>query len=122
MQGFGTSTKRSFAATRGPDERAALPVPQLAEPRGWWIAMALLPISLVAVPAAAQSGSAAVVYVGSEGRTLATGSIRRVYTEDMEIVYRIGVENRPARPSRARSRLGPRLLSRGSVCVVRSWR
>ena len=43
-------------------------------------------------PAAAQSGSEAVVCVGSERRTLATNPIRRVYTEDMEIVYRIGVD------------------------------
>ena len=45
------------------------------------------------LPAAAQSGSEAVVCVGSERRTLATNPIRRVYTEDMEIVYRIGVDS-----------------------------
>ena len=44
------------------------------------------------LPAAAQSGSEAVVCVGSERRTLQTNPIRRVYTEDMEIVYRIGVD------------------------------
>ena len=44
------------------------------------------------LPAAAQSGSAAVVCVGSETRTLQTNPIRRVYTEDMEVVYRIGVD------------------------------
>ena len=44
------------------------------------------------VPAAAQSGSEAVVCVGSETRTLQTNPIRRVYTEDMEVVYRIGVD------------------------------
>ena len=44
------------------------------------------------LPVAAQSGSEAVVCVGSERRTLATNPIRRVYTEDMEIVYRIGVD------------------------------
>ena len=44
------------------------------------------------LPAAAQSGSEAVVCVGSETRTLQTNPIRRVYTEDMEIVYRIGVD------------------------------
>ena len=44
------------------------------------------------LPAAAQSGSEAVVCVGSERRTLATNPIRRVYTEDMEIVYRIGAD------------------------------
>ena len=44
------------------------------------------------LPAAAQSGSKAVVCVGSERRTLATNPIRRVYTEDMEIVYRIGAD------------------------------
>ncbi|MCY3703947.1 MAG: hypothetical protein OXH08_00355 [Gammaproteobacteria bacterium] len=49
-------------------------------------------ISPFATPAAAQSGSEAVVCVGSERRTLATNPIRRVYTEDMEIVYRIGAD------------------------------
>lgn len=43
-------------------------------------------------PATAQVGSEAVVCVGSERRTLATNPIRRVYTEDMEVVYRIGVD------------------------------
>ena len=56
----------------------------------------LLVFALVLVagylPAAAQSGSEAVVCVGSERRTLATNPIRRVYTEDMELVYRIGVD------------------------------
>ena len=37
------------------------------------------------LPTAAQSGSEAVVCVGSERRTLATNPIRRVYTEDMEV-------------------------------------
>ena len=44
------------------------------------------------LPGTAQSGSEAVVCVGSETRTLQTNPIRRVYTEDMEIVYRIGVD------------------------------
>ena len=44
------------------------------------------------LPAAAQSGSEAVVCVGSETRTLQTNPIRRVYTEDIEIVYRIGAD------------------------------
>ena len=56
------------------------------------IALATLAISPFATPAAAQSGSEAVVCVGSERRTLATNPIRRVYTEDMEIVYRIGAD------------------------------
>ena len=34
-------------------------------------------------PVVAQSGSEAVVCVGSETRTLATNPIRRVFTEDM---------------------------------------
>ncbi|WP_419936429.1 hypothetical protein [Candidatus Palauibacter sp.] len=43
-------------------------------------------------PAAAQSGSAAVVCVGSERQTLQTsGPVRRVITEDMAVVYRVGV-------------------------------
>ena len=55
---------------------------------------AVLALALAAgsLPAAAQSGSEAVVCVGSEARTLQTNPIRRVYTEDMEIVYRIGVD------------------------------
>ena len=52
----------------------------------------VLALAAGSVPAAAQSGSEAVVCVGSERRTLATNPIRRVYTEDMEIVYRIGVD------------------------------
>ena len=44
------------------------------------------------LPAAAQSGSEAVVCVGSETRTHQANPIRRVFTEDMEIVYRIGVD------------------------------
>ena len=51
-----------------------------------------LALAATALPAAAQSGSEAVVCVGSERRTLATNPIRRVYTEDMEIVYRIGAD------------------------------
>ena len=56
--------------------------------------MSLLALALAAtsLPAAAQSGSEAVVCVGSETRTLATNPIRRVYTEDMEVVYRTGVD------------------------------
>ena len=44
------------------------------------------------LPVVAQSGSEAVVCVGSETRTLATNPIRRVFTEDMEVVYRTGVD------------------------------
>lgn len=43
-------------------------------------------------PAAAQSGLAAVVCVGSERQTLASsGPVRRVITEDVAVVYRVGV-------------------------------
>ena len=56
----------------------------------------LLAVALVLgagfLPAAAQSGSEAVVCVGSETRTHQANPIRRVFTEDMEIVYRIGVD------------------------------
>ena len=44
------------------------------------------------LPTAAQSSSEVVVCVGSETRTFQTNPIRRVFTEDMEIVYRIGVD------------------------------
>ena len=60
-------------------------------PLGSLLAVALV-LGASFLPAAAQSGSEAVVCVGSERRTLATNPIRRVYTEDMEIVYRIGVD------------------------------
>ena len=43
-------------------------------------------------PAAAQFGSGTVVCVGSETRTHQAKPIRRVYTEDMEVVYRTGVD------------------------------
>ena len=92
MQDFGISITRSLAATRGAAERTARTVRQLIGPRGRLIALATLAISPFATPAAAQSGSEAVVCVGSERRTLATNPIRRVYTEDMEIVYRIGAD------------------------------
>ena len=55
------------------------------------LALALL-LAAGSLPATAQSGSEAVVCVGSERRTLATNPIRRVYTEDMEVVYRIGAD------------------------------
>jgi len=92
MQDSGTSITRSLAATRGATERALRAIRQLIGPRGRSIALATLAIASFATPAAAQSGSEAVVCVGSERRTLATNPIRRVYTEDMEIVYRIGAD------------------------------
>ena len=49
-------------------------------------------VASTSLAAAAQSGSEAVVCVGSEIRTLQTNPIRRIYTEDMEVVYRIGVD------------------------------
>ena len=58
----------------------------------WRLFVLPLVLALGSLPAAAQSGSEAVVCVGSERRTLATNPIRRVYTEDMEIVYRIGAD------------------------------
>ena len=51
-----------------------------------------LAVATASLPAAAQSGSEAVVCVGSDTRTLQTNPIRRVYTEDMEVVYRTGVD------------------------------
>ena len=92
MQDSGTSITCSLAATRGATERALRAIRQLIGPGGRLIALATLAISPFATPAAAQSGSEAVVCVGSERRTLATNPIRRVYTEDMEIVYRIGAD------------------------------
>ena len=92
MQGFGTSITRRRAAARGATKTTAHAIRQLTGPRGGLIALATLAISPFATPAAAQSGSEAVVCVGSERRTLATNPIRRVYTEDMEIVYRIGAD------------------------------
>ena len=55
------------------------------------LALALL-LGTSSLPTAAQSGSEAVVCVGSETRTLQTNPIRRVFTEDMEVVYRTGVD------------------------------
>ena len=92
MQDSGTSNTRSLAATRAKTEGTARAMRQVTGPRGRWIALATLAISPFAAPAAAQSGSEAVVCVGSERRTLATNPIRRVYTEDLELVYRIGAD------------------------------
>ena len=91
MQGFGTSITCSLVATSAA-ERTACTIRQLIEPPGRLIALATLAISPFAIPAAAQSGSEAVVCVGSERRTLATNPIRRIYTKNMEIVYRIGAD------------------------------
>ena len=44
------------------------------------------------LPAAAQSGSEAVVCVGSENKIHQGNPIRRFSTEDMEVMYRIGVD------------------------------
>ena len=60
-------------------------------PLGSLLAVALV-LGAGFLPAAAQSGSEAVVCVGTERRTLQTNPIRRVYTEDLEIVYRISVD------------------------------
>ena len=92
MQGFGTSITRSLAAARRATKTTAHSIRQLTGSRVRWIALAILAIPPFATPAATQSGSEAVVCVGSERRTLATNPIRRVYTEDMEIVYRIGAD------------------------------
>ncbi|WP_419939293.1 hypothetical protein [Candidatus Palauibacter sp.] len=54
--------------------------------------LAAIILLIGAVPAAAQSGPAAVVCVGSERQTLeAAGPVRRVITEDVAVVYRVGV-------------------------------
>ncbi|MYC52723.1 MAG: hypothetical protein F4X47_10445 [Gammaproteobacteria bacterium] len=92
MQDSGTSITGSLAAARGATKRTVRAIRQLIGPRGQPITLPTLAMALVATPAAAQSGSEAVVCVGSERRTLATNPIRRVYTEDMEIVYRIGAD------------------------------
>ena len=66
----------------------------VAQPKRMIGSVLALPLLLAAgsLPAAAQSGSETVVCVGSETRTLPTNPIRRVYTEDMEVVYRTGVD------------------------------
>ncbi len=87
-----TSNTRCLEARRSAAERSLRATRSLADPRRWWFGVALLAISLMPAAAAAQSGSEAVVCVGSEIRTLQTNPIRRIYTEDMEVVYRIGVD------------------------------
>ncbi len=89
---FSTSRTGCRAATTTVLRQSARAGRRPAEPRRWWIALAMLALPPVGAPAAAQSGSEAVVCVGSERRILVTNPIRRVYTEDMEIVYRIGVD------------------------------
>ena len=82
-------------------------VTQHHRPLGSLLAVALA-LAAGFLPAAAQSGSEAVVCVGSETRTLQMNPIRRVFTEDMEIVYRIGVDigQRNQMESNLRSELG----------------
>ena len=63
--------------------------------RHYRLTMSLVALALVvatSLPAAAQSGSEAVVCVGSENRIHQGNPIRRFYTEDMEVMYRIGVD------------------------------
>lgn len=91
---FSTSRTGCRAATKTVTRKLVRAGRRPAEPRWWWIALAMLGASLVGAPVAAQSGSEAVVCVGSERRILATNPIPRVYTEDMEIVYRICVDIR----------------------------
>ena len=85
--------------------------------------LALPTVNLLAVASttdslpAAQSGSEAVVCVGSETRILAINPIRSVFAEDMEVVIPDRRGHRPARPDGVRSSLGTRLLC-GSVVRV----
>ena len=61
---------------------------------GAYVPALLAGIVLIAssVPAAAQSASATVVCVGSERQTLESSNpVRRVITEDVAVVYRVGV-------------------------------
>ena len=104
-------------------EVGALRVTQHNHPLVSLLALALV-LAAGFLSAAAQSGSEAVVCVGSETRTLQTNPIRRVYTEDMEVVYRIGVDigQRDQMESNLRSERGAypevvRLVgSRGRSC------
>ncbi|MDE2663226.1 MAG: hypothetical protein OXI39_09530 [Gemmatimonadota bacterium] len=70
-------------------------MPLQPQTRGSACVPALLAGSLLiagSVPAAAQSASATVVCVGSERQTLeSSGPVRRVITEDVAVVYRLGV-------------------------------
>ena len=60
----------------------------------WVVGLLALALGVAAgsLPATAQSGSEAVVCVGSENRIHQGNPIRRFYTEDMEVMYRIGVD------------------------------
>lgn len=80
---FSTSRTGCRAATRTVTRKSVSAGRRPAETRCWWIALAMLALSPVGAPVAAQSGSEAVVCVGSERRTLATNPIRRIYMEDM---------------------------------------
>ena len=71
-------------------EQGAMGVSRHTCPTGGLLALVLMLAS--GIPAAAQFGSGTVVCVGSETRTHQAKPIRRVYTEDMEVVYRTGVD------------------------------
>ena len=93
MQGFGTSITRAFAATEDAPETTARAIRQLTEPRGRLIAVVTLAISPPYLPPLSPAPK----------RSSASGP-----------------KDEPSRPTRsARSQLGPRLLSRGVVRVVR---
>ena len=78
-------------------------------------------VAATSLPAAAQDGSEAIVCVGSERRTLAPNPMRRVYTEDMDLLCRIGagIGHRDQVERTLSLELGS--YSRGVVPVVRSW-
>ena len=87
-------------------EQGAMGVSRHTCPTGGLLALVLMLAS--GIPAAAEFGSGTVVCVGSETRTHQAKPIRRVYTEDMEVVYRTGVDlgQRDQMEGALRSKLG----------------
>ena len=87
---IGPATQNYGRRKRSRLEQGAMGVSRHTCPTGGLLALVLMLAS--GIPAAAQFGSGTVVCVGSETRTHQAKPIRRVYTEDMEVVYRTGVD------------------------------
>ena len=99
--------------------RGALQVTRHSRPTGGLLAVALV-LRSGFLPAAAESGSEAVVCAGSEPGTHQTNLIRRVFTQDMRGRVPIGANIGRHDQKEKQSSFGARLLSGDVARVVRS--
>ncbi|MCY4595103.1 MAG: formylglycine-generating enzyme family protein [Bryobacterales bacterium] len=104
---IGPATQNYGRRKRSRLEQGARGVSRHTCPTGGLLALTFVLVGGIP-PAVAQFGSGTVVCVGSETRTHQAKPIRRVYTEDMEVVYRTGVDlgQRDQMEGALRSKLG----------------